>query len=135
LDYELHRLAVGSLKRVGILYDVPARPAIQMPHDANFRGRGLVIPNFDLKRFVDPPPIEVEPVFRAAALPGHIKCTAGIQANRLVLGSVVNIVLAGELELPIVIAALEPHAPFWKRLTYIIRAAGFELLHHPNLRM
>src|SRR6266436_3472131 len=107
LHYELHGLAVDFLKRIGILDDVPARPAVEMLHDAHLDGRGLVIPHLYLKRFINPSPIEVGPVFRPAALPGHVKCAAGIQAYSFVLWRVVDVVLAGELELPIVITAVE----------------------------
>src|SRR6266705_3175734 len=135
LHYELNGLAVHFLKRIGILDDIPARPAVEMLHDAHLDGRGLVIANLDFEGFVDPPPIEVGSVFRAAALSGHVKCAPGIQTDSLVLGRVVDIVLACELELSIVVTAVETDSPFWKRHTEMIRGAVFELLHHPYLRI
>src|SRR5260370_1031567 len=135
LHYELNGLTVDLPKRIGILDDIPARPSVEMLLDAHLDGRGLVIPNFDLKGFVYPARIEISPVFCSAALPGQVKCAAGIQADSLVLGRVVNIVFARELELSIIVPPIETHSPFWKRHTEMIRGAVLQLLHHPYLRI
>src|SRR5712672_2019328 len=102
-----------------------------MLHDSYFDRLGLVIPHFDLKRFIDPPRIVVGPELHPAALPGHVKRAAGIQPESLVLWRVVNIVLAREFQLPIIVAPVEAHSPFWQRHPQMIPRAVFELLHHP----
>jgi len=74
---------VAFLEWIRILHDIPSLgPAVEMLHDAHLDGLGLVIPNLDLKRFINPPCIVVGPEFRPAALPGHVKRAAGIQPNR-----------------------------------------------------
>jgi hypothetical protein len=45
---------------------------------------------------------------------------------------VVDVVLAGELELIIIVAPIETRASFWKGHAKMILGAVFELLHDPN---
>src|SRR6267154_817197 len=132
LHHKLNRLAVALLKRIRILHDIPARPAIQVLHDTHLDRLGLVIPHFDLKRFINPPSVIIGPVFRPAALSGHVECAAGIQPDGLVLRRMVHVVLAGELQLPIVVPPVETHSPFRQRHAQMIRSAVLELLHHPH---
>jgi len=68
-----------------------------------------------------PPRIEICAVFRAASLPDHVEGVAGIEADGLVLSVVINVVLAGEFELTIIVAPIESHAFFWKRHDKMIR--------------
>jgi len=79
-----------------------------------------------------PPRIEICAVFRAPPLPGHVEGVAGIEADGLVLWGVIDVVLAGEFELTIVVAPIESHAFFWKRHDKMIRGAVLELLHGTN---
>src|ERR1700675_3967868 len=103
-----------------------------MLNDAHFNRVALVIAHFDFKRFVEPSRIKICTVIRAAALPGHVEGVAGIEADGLVLWGVVDVVLAGELELTVIVAPIETHASFWKRHAKMILGAVFELLHDPN---
>ncbi len=112
LHKELHGAAIELLEWIGILDDVPIRPTIEMLDNAHFNRLALVIAHLHFKRFVEPPRIEVCAVIRAAAFPGHVEGIASIEANGLVLGGMVNVVLAGELELTIIVAPIETHASF-----------------------
>src|ERR1700675_2279705 len=103
-----------------------------MLNDAHFNRVALVIAHFDFKRFVEPSRIKICTVIRAAALPGHVEGVAGIEADGLVLWGVVDVVLAGELELTVIVAPIETHASFWKRHAKMILGTVFELLHDPN---
>src|SRR5467141_4990869 len=125
LHKEFHCAAIELFERIGILDDVPIRPAIEMLDDAHFNRLALVIAHLDFKRFVEPPRIEICSVFRAAALPGHVEGIAGIEADGLVLWGVVDVVLAGELELTIIVTPIETHASFWKGHAEMILGAVF----------
>src|SRR5258708_24264164 len=103
-----------------------------MLDDAHFDWLALVIAHFDFKRFVEPSRIKICTVIRAAALAGHVEGVAGIEANGFVLWGVVDVILAGELELTIIVAPIETHPSFWKGHAKMILGAVFKLLHDPN---
>jgi len=60
------------------------------------------------------------------------KALPGIKADGLVLWGVIEVVLAGEFELTIIVVPIKSHASFWKRHDKRIRGAVLELLHDPN---
>jgi hypothetical protein len=64
--------------------------------------------------------------------PGNVEGVAGIEADGLVLWGVIDVVLAGEFELTLIVVPIESHASFWKRRDKRIRGAVLELLHDPN---
>src|SRR6266850_1192962 len=132
LHKELKCAAIELFEGIGILDEVPVRPAIEMLDEAYFNRVAFVIAHLDFKRFVKPPRIEVCPVIRADAFPGHVEGVAGIEADGLVFGGVVDVILARELELTIIVAPIETHASFWKGHAEMILGAVFELLHDPN---
>ena len=71
-----------------------------------------MIPNADLERFIHPPLAGVDVVIRALAFADHIEGIAGIHADGLVLGRVVNRVLAYKFKMSVRIAAIEPQLAF-----------------------
>ena len=58
-----------------------------------------MIANFDFKALVDPARLVVELVIDAVALSGQVEGVAGVNADQLVFGGVIDFVLAGEFEL------------------------------------
>src|SRR5262249_14636847 len=94
---------------------------------------GLVVAHGDLKRFVDHAAGAVELEVRAMALTGEVEGVSGVEANRFILGRVINVILAGEFQLAVFIAAIKTDAASRQWHADLVVGAILELLHHPNL--
>lgn len=108
-DVELDGLAVEFLELVGIFQDIPGSPAVKVLDDADVSRRGFVIAHLDFEGFVDPAGVEIGAVFGTGALAGQVEGVAGIETDSFILGRVVDVVLAGKLELAVIVAAVETH--------------------------
>ena len=64
-----------------------------------------------------------------------IEGVARIHADGFVLGCVVDLVLAGEFQLPVLVAAVETHAALGQRHSQVIGFAVDEFPHHPHVRI
>ena len=71
--------------------------------------------------------------FRAFA--HQIERVAGVEADGLILGRVVDQVFAGELEAALFIAAVEAHASLGQCDAQVVQRGVLELLHNPHLRV
>ena len=98
----------------------------------------LVVAHLDLETLVRPPIrilLLLHLVVGLLALARDIESVARIDADGFVLGRVVNLVLAGEFELPVLIAAVETHAALGQRHPQVVRFGVDELAHHPHVRI
>src|SRR5215831_15200623 len=132
LDTELNRLAVSFFERAGVLGDLPVGPAKQVLHHTELHWFLFVVAQLDLKALIDPMGVGVNAVRDPAAFSYSVKSVAGIEPDGLVGGRVVDLVLAGELELPVIVPAVEAHSPLGQRHAQIVYFAVLELLHHPD---
>src|SRR3989475_13213147 len=85
-----------------------------MFHHAHIYRLLLVVAHLDFKRFVQIMLVDLQPVIGTAALACHVERVTGIHTDVLIARSVVYHVLTGKLNLPIIVVAVETHAPFWK---------------------
>src|ERR1039458_10828163 len=87
-----------------------------MLHHSNRRRLFLVVPQFDLERFIQPTArLVLVLILRLPPLSGDIERIPGVHAHRLILGGMIDFVFAGEFHLAILIAAIEAYPPFGQR--------------------
>ena len=103
-----------------------------MFHHAHIYRLLLVVAHLDFKRFVQIMLVDLQPVIGTAALACHVERVTGIHTDVLIARSVVDHVLTGKLNLPIIVVAVETHAPFGKWHAQVIRFRVGELAHHPD---
>jgi len=72
----------------------------------------LVVANFNLKGFGSRALADLHDVIGAPPFTGQIEGVAGVDAHGFVAGRVIDDVFAGEVDLAIVVAAVEAHPAF-----------------------
>src|SRR2546427_13195345 len=85
-----------------------------MFHHAHIYRLLLVVAHLDFKRFVQIMLVDLQPVIGTAALACHVERVTGIHTDVLIARSVVDHVLTGKLNLPIIVVAVETHPPLWE---------------------
>src|SRR5205085_8201376 len=112
----LDRLRVLLAVLLRFIGELPVAPAIESLDHSDLRRRiFLVVTDLDLESFVHPFVIGVDSEAGAAALANQNEAVAGIDPHGFVTRRVINSVLAGKLELAIVITALKTQPPSRQR--------------------
>ena len=128
-------MSVCLVNAIGALGDIPVHAAIHVLDGAHLDGFFLVVAQLDFERFIDPVLIDINPVVGLAALANDVECVAGKDAQRLIGWGVADQVLAGKLELSVVITTIETHATLGQRHSHIIGPGILDLLHNPDRRI
>src|SRR2546425_12931522 len=102
-----------------------------MFHHAHIYRLLLVVAHLDFKRFVQIMLVDLQPVIGTAALACHVERVTGIHTDVLIARSVVDHVLTGKLNLPIIVVAVEKDTPFWEWHCQGICFRGVEIAQNP----
>ena len=95
-----------------MLLDGPGQPSIEVFHDAELDGNGLVITNSNLEGLGDHGVIVVAMKVRLPPLADQVEGVASVDAQGLVFRRVINGVLSDELQVPVGVPAVEADAAF-----------------------
>src|SRR5436305_12794507 len=132
---EFDRLTVLLLILVRIRRYTPILAAVQMLHHAHLNRLLLMIAHLDFERFRRGILFVVHRVVCATPLACEIKGISGVDAYGLIFGGVVDHVLAVELHLSIVVAAVKTHSPLGQRHPHVISLRVDEFAHNPYFRI
>jgi len=132
-DGELNRLAIRFLERIGVREDTPVQPAVEMLDDANRHGFFLVVADFYLEGLVQCSFGTVNVVRGSTALAYEVEGISGVDADSLTSWRVIDDVLAGELNLTIIVSPIEAQASLGQRNAELVCLRIQELPHDPDL--
>ena len=102
---------------------------------AHFHRLFLVVSDSDLKAFRCRISVRLDRVVGPAPFAGEVEGIASVDLDSLIVRRVVDHVLAGNLDLPVVVAAIKADSPFGQRHAEMIGVGVHEFAHHPDFRI
>src|SRR5262249_8712728 len=127
LRFEFGGVAVLLLWLDGRRSDLPSCTAIEVLDDGDLHRLRLVVAHLDLECLVGKSSLLIDVEVRPPPRAGQVKSIASVDADGLIARCVVDSVFANELQGAVVIAAIEAHAPFWKRDAQVVLRGILEL--------